>query len=109
MKRVIQFPKVRITDNRPTRAGARSPLDGSRSRTNGGSVGLECLTTIQQREAAEHDRAVRDYEPETVEAAFMDLAGRPVSDRKNPEHRWIMNRRAALRRLALSMRERGLA
>lgn len=71
--------------------------------------GLDYLEAIQKREAAEHDRAVRDYDPETVEAAFMDLADRPAFERKNPEHRWIMNRRAALRRLAISMREKGIA
>lgn len=98
MKRVIKFPKVRITDNRPTRAGASSPLDGSRSRTNGGSVGLECLTTIQQREAMEHDRAILGYGEETLLAAAQDLGHRRCWNRKDPEHRWVMNRVAAILR-----------
>lgn len=106
----MKLAKVRITDNRPTRAGAISPLDGAARRTNGGSMtGLDYLEAIQKREAAEHDKAVRDYDPRTVEAAFMDLAGRPAHERKNPEHRWVAARRAALRRLAISMRERGMA
>lgn len=106
----MRISKVRITDNRPPRAGASSPLDGAGRRTNGGNFsGLDYLEVIQKKEAAEHDRNVRDYEPETVEAAFMDLAKRPAHERKNPEHRWVMARRAALRRLAVSMREKGWA
>ena len=104
----MRISKVRITDHRP-RAGRQSPLEADRLSRGGSMAGLDYLEAAQKREAAEHDKAVRDYDPQTVEAAFMDLAGRPVSDRKNPEHRWVMARRAALRRLAVSMRERGIA
>ncbi len=87
------MPKVRIT--RPARPLA---MDG-----------LEHLALIHRREAAEHDRNVRDYSPATVAAAWDDLAGREAWDRKNPEHRWVLERRAALRRLGAAMRERGEA
>jgi hypothetical protein len=105
-----RIAKVRITDHRPPTAGKPSPVEKRRASTTGGSVtGLDYLEAIQKREAAEHDRAVRDYAPHTVEAAWNDLAGRECWDRKNHEHRWVLARRAALRRLGISMRERGIA
>lgn len=104
----MRISKVRITDHRP-RAGGNSPVERRGATTGGSMTGLDYLEAIQKREAAEHDRNVRDYEPETVEAAYMDLAKRPAHERKNPEHRWVAARRAALRRLAISMRERGVA
>lgn len=107
----MRISKVRITDHRPPGAGRRSPLERA-TVTRGGSVGktgLDYLTESQKREAAEHDRNVRDYSPETVEAAWFDLTARNAWDKKSPEHRWVMARRAALRRLGVSMRERGLA
>jgi hypothetical protein len=103
----MRFSKVRITDNRP-RAGGKSPLEAARL-TRGGSVGgLDYLTAIQKREAAEHDRNIAGYTAEMVAAAFADLYPRRGTDRKDPEQRWIMERKAALGRLAVSMRERGL-
>ena len=106
----MRISKVRITDNRPPTAGKPSPVGRRTAATTGGSMtGLDYLEAIQKKEAAEHDRAVRDYAPRTVEAAWNDLAGRDCWDRKNPEHRWVLARRAALRRLGISMRERGLA
>jgi hypothetical protein len=105
----IRIPKVRITDHRPPGAGAPSPLE-RRGATRGGSMtGLDLLSESQRREAAEHDRAVADYSPATVEAAWNDLNARQAWDRKDPEHRWVMARRAALRRLGVKMRERGVA
>lgn len=105
-------PIVRITDHRPPGAGGNPSLE-RRGATRGGSVagmsGLDHLTESQRRSAAEHDRAVRDYSPETVEAAWFDLDARKAWDRKDPEQRWVMDRKAALRRLGVSMRERGLA
>ena len=100
-----------MTDHRPPGAGGKPALEAGRL-TRGGSVGktgLDFLSESQKREAAEHDRAVRDYLPETVAAAWDDLSGREAWDRKDPEHRWVLARRAALRRLGVSMRERGLA
>jgi len=109
MKR-IRFAKVRITP--PPGAGAKPPLERA-SVTRGGSVGkmdgLDHLAAIHRREAEEHDRNVRDYSPATVAAAWEDLSSRDAWDRKNPEHRWVLERRAALRRLGVAMSERGFA
>lgn len=105
----IRFPKVRITDNRP-RAGSPSPLERTTCATRGGSMtGLERLATYQQREAAEHDRAVRDYSPDLVATAYDDLDSREAWNRKDPEHRWTMARKAALLRLGAQMRKDGRA
>lgn len=89
----IRIPKVRIT--RPAGPLAKD--------------GLDYLSESERRTAAEHDRAIQDYAPATVAAAWNDLQGREVWDRKNPEHRWVLARRAALRRLGVAMRERGEA
>lgn len=63
--------------------------------------GLEHLSEIQKREAAEHDKNVALLEPTTVLAAAKDLGRRRYHDRRDPEHRWGMARKAALlRRIA---------
>ena len=81
----MRISKVRITDHRPT-AGKPSPVVRRTAATTGGSMtGLDYLAAIQKREAVEHDKAVRDYAPHTVEAAWNDLAGRDCWDRKNPD------------------------
>ena len=74
-----------------------------------GMTGLEHLARIQKAEAVEHDRAVADYPAWLLESAYEDLEARVVFDRKNPEHRWVMARRAALKRAAMRMKERGAA
>ncbi|MFZ9938223.1 MAG: hypothetical protein ACO3JG_14385 [Luteolibacter sp.] len=105
----MRIAKVRTTNFRPT-AGKPSPVGRRTAATTGGSMtGLDHLAAIQRREAAEHDRAVAGYLPETVAAAFEELRRRAAYDRKNPEHRWILARKAALGRLALRMTERGEA
>lgn len=104
-----RFAKVRIT--RPAGPGAMPPLERA-SVTRGGSVakdGLDFLAESEKITAAAHDRAIQDYAPQTVEAAWLDLSGRDAWDRKDPEHRWVLARRAALRRLGVAMRERGEA
>jgi len=45
-----------------------------------------------------HDRNVSDLSDDTLKAAAKDLFNRKVHDRRNPEHRWILERRAALLR-----------
>lgn len=81
--RHMKFSKVRITDNRPSRP-----------------TGLDYLAASQARECAEHNRAIRDFDENTLLAIAGDLGRRICSDRKNPEHRWTMARKAAvLRRL----------
>lgn len=72
--------KVRVTSYRPA------------------SSGLDHLERIQAREAAEHDKAVADYSPQLLQSTWEDLNARQAWDRKDPEHRWIMARRAALMR-----------
>jgi|694.fasta_scaffold35019_7 hypothetical protein len=108
----LRIAKVRTQNFRPPpTVGKPSPVGRRTAATTGGSVsgvsGLDALEAIQRREAAEHDRAVAGYEPEMVAAAYEDLHRRNAWERKNPEHRWIMARKAALGRLALRMRERG--
>ena len=108
MKRV-RFSKVRVTDYRPAGVGRKSALEAGRL-TRGGSVSkTDRMTASQAREAAEHDRAVADYSPRLVEAAWNDLAGRVAYDWRDPEARWVMASKAALRRLGASMREGRLA
>lgn len=92
----MRFAKVRITDNRPVASGARP-----------GMTGLDRLTENQRREAETHDKFVRGYSPEMVEDAWEDLNARKAYDTKNPEHRWVMGRRAALARRAATMRKGG--
>jgi hypothetical protein len=105
----VRIAKVRTQNFRPPpTVGNSSPVGRRTAATTGGSVsGLDALEAIQRREAAEHDRAVAGYEPETALAAFEDLQRRNAWERKNPEHRWIMARKAALARLGQKMRERG--
>ena len=107
----MRISKVRRTDFRPPGAGWKRPLERSGATRGGGveKTGLDFLSESQKREAAEHDRAIRDYTPETVEAAWNDLSARKAWDRKDPEQRWVMARKAALGRLGASMRERRLA
>lgn len=94
----MRLAKVRITDHRPT-AGKPSPVGRRTAATTGGSMtGLDYLTASQARDAAAHDKAIRDYDEETLLTAATDLGKRRVFDRKDPEHRWVMNRRAALLR-----------
>lgn len=98
MSRIVKFSKVRVTDNRPG-AGAKRPLERAAA-TRGGSVsGLDHLTLIQQREAAEHDRAIMGYGEDTLLAAAQDLGHRRAWNRKDNEHRWVMNRVAAILRV----------
>jgi hypothetical protein len=56
------------------------------------------MTTYPDREATEHDRNISGLADSTILAASRDLDQRRAYDKKNPEHRWIMSRRAALHR-----------
>ena len=102
-----RIAKVRITDNRPPGAGSRPALERATVTRGGGMTGLDALSSIQDREAAEHDKFVACYNAETVEAAWYDLNERVAFDRKNHEHRWVMNRRAALARRAQQLKGMG--
>lgn len=84
--------RVRTTDYRPQPAGGKPAM-----------TGLDHLAVNQGRDAAEHDRWVATYSAEMLEAAWDDLSRRAAWDRKNPEHRWVMGRRAAIARAAARM------
>lgn len=62
------------------------------------SPGLDHLAAINRAEAERHDLIVRDYSDATLIAAAMDLHPRAAWDRKDPEQRFVMSRRAALQR-----------
>jgi hypothetical protein len=55
-------------------------------------------TYIRDPEMTDHDREARRLGNQTLIAAAEDLAARTVWDRKDPEQRWILQRRAALMR-----------
>lgn len=94
----MRVSKVRITDNRAPGAGARPALE-RRGATRGGSMtGLDYLSAAQAREAAEHDKAIRDYDENTLLAVAGDLGKRRAWDRKDAEQRWVMARKAAVLR-----------
>jgi hypothetical protein len=77
----VRIARVRSTDYRP---GATDPLSATAATLAG--------------EKNEHDRAVAEYSPETLQAAAADLGRRHYHDRRDPEHRWGMARLAALAR-----------
>jgi hypothetical protein len=56
------------------------------------------MTIERNREQEEHDRNISGLANFTLIAAAKDLDARRAFDRRNPEHRWIMSRRAALHR-----------
>lgn len=60
--------------------------------------GLDHLARIQSQEDAQHDKWVADLSLETLRQIWLDLQNRPAYDRRNPEHRWTMGRRAAVGR-----------
>ena len=62
-------------------------------------------TITRDPEMTDHDREARRLGNQTLIAAAEDLTGRTVWDRKDPEQRWILHRRAALLR---EIRRRGL-
>lgn len=103
----IRFAKVRTTDHRPPGAAGKPPLEAARLTRGGSMTGLDYLTASQQREAAEHDRNVAGLPPETLDAAYRDLRDRKAYDPKDPEHRWIKARRAALLREAAKLKAAG--
>lgn len=75
--------KSRVTDYRP--AGKRSDS-------------FERSDRASKQEAANHDAWAAGLSRETVVLAAGDLCKARAHDRKNPEHRWIMGRKAALLR-----------
>lgn len=106
----IRISKVRVTDHRPPGAGAKSPLE-RQGATRGGSLparpamtGLDHLAANRAAEQQSHDKWVAGLSCETLEAAWEDIKDRPCRDMKDPEQRWVANRKAALLRAGQRMR-----
>jgi cobalamin biosynthesis Mg chelatase CobN len=55
-------------------------------------------TLIRDPEMTDHDREARRLSDKTLIAAALDLNRRKVWDKKDPESRWVLGRRAALLR-----------
>lgn len=92
----LRRPKARITDFRPPSAGASPPLERGSARPE--AAAWKKSADRLDRVAREHDEAIATYSPATLIAAAKDLWSRGVWDKKNHEHRWILDRRAALLR-----------
>lgn len=100
-------PKVRITDNRPAGLGGVHVIRHGSAPV---MTGLDHLSESQKREAAEHDRNVANYTVAMLPTVYDDVCRRlRVPDLEPVDLRWLKSRKAALLRLGLSMRERGLA
>ena len=95
----IRPAKVRVTNYRPPGAGASRPLERATVTRGGSMTGLDHLDAINRQEAAEHDRAIADYDEDTLLAIACDLGKRYACNRKDPEQRWVMARKAAVLRL----------
>jgi hypothetical protein len=88
----MKFSKVRRTDYRTT-GSAPAPR-----------TGLDHLAANNAHEAANHDRAVADYPPHLIDSALPDINRHgPFTNRKDPETRWRMARKAALCRRAAKL------
>lgn len=98
----IRFSKVRVTDYRPPGAGPKPALERSGA-TRGGSV---ARLSYEDRLAMEHDKAVENYGPALLEAAYRDIKNRPCRDSRDPEQRWTRHRKAALLRAAQGMKHK---
>jgi hypothetical protein len=59
------------------------------------------ITLMPNPEKDTHDRNVRGLSDETLLRAHADLHNRRVSNRRDAEERWTLERRAALTREAL--------
>lgn len=60
----------------------------------------------REAEKADHDKAVRDYSDDLLIRAGTDIYNRKgIHDQKDPEHRFILGRRAAITR---EVQRRGL-
>jgi hypothetical protein len=58
----------------------------------------EMLASNNERRANVHDQAVAGYGVELLTCVAADLGKRFAVDRKDPEQRWIMDRKAAVMR-----------
>lgn len=78
---------MKIAKVRTTNYGTGAPVSG-----------LDWLAASQIRDALEHDKCIEGYSEETLRAAARDLGKRLASNRKDPEQRWVMARKAAVLR-----------
>lgn len=62
------------------------------------TTGLDHLSARQEREKAEHDKAVANYPRHLLVAVAEDLWSRKLWNQDNPSDRWVMQRRAACSR-----------
>lgn len=82
----MRFAKVRTTNYRTGSAP---------------TTGLDHLAANNAHEADQHDRAVKHYPPHLIDSALTDINRLgPLTNRKDPETRWFMARKAALLRKA---------
>ncbi len=91
---------MRISKVRVTNLG-RCPR-AERNQWNG--RGLELLAEKQAAENKQHDGWVAILDMDTLLCAAHDLAERLAHDRKDPEQRWVMGRKAAILRRLGGMR-----
>ena len=105
----LRRPKSTVTDYRPPGAGARSPLErDSQPRPRAAASPETCWDAKGRRDAAEaaqHDKWVATLSPATLQAVAKDLANRCPHDRRDPEQRWLMGRKAAVLRRLVSERQ----
>lgn len=88
-------PVSTIRDYRPPSAGATRTTGAPHGATRGGSLPA---TIERDPDAAGHDAAVRTLSDHALRAAAADLCSRTVWDKRDPEARWVLGRRAALLR-----------
>lgn len=55
-------------------------------------------------EDAQHDRAIAAYSESLLASTFADLGSRRAFNRRDPEQRWVMARRAAIARRLIRIR-----
>lgn len=78
---------MKIANVRTTNYGSGAPASG-----------LDWLAASQLKDALEHDKCIAGYSEETLRAAARDLGQRLANNRKDPEQRWVMARKAAVLR-----------
>lgn len=84
----IRFSKVKRTDYRT------------------GTIAPEPAAQAMEAEKRPHDEAARALSDHALKAAAADLGARHCHNRRDPEHRWVMDRLGALGR---EISRRGIA
>lgn len=97
----LRRPKAVVTDFRPPGAGRGFPLERQLSRpvaAASGKTPWDFMAGNNQNAKSSHDLMVSGLPLEVMQAAAKDLGARHCWDRKNPEHRWVLDRLGALGR-----------